>query len=226
MPARLKWGRIAVTEDSYAMDQNLSDTSGCFAPSADIKQCLARATALSNRFATGTPADQRTIRQRLLNTITLGSDAIAFTIKASELVTMLAGRPTAFASDSDDEQNFDPHRIIKLPVTIKRRGNEMRLAIHGEGQHSAPDPQLVSLLARAHLHLQHLTRAPGIRVSEVARDFGVHRVDVGRILPLAFLAPKVVEQILTGNQPDEMSARNLARADLPLLWSEQASALS
>jgi len=201
----------------------LVDWIGSYAPVSDIKQCLDRATHLSNRFAIETPADQRTILQSLLHSITLGSEAITVVLKASELVRMLTGQPADATSDIDEAEN--PLRTIKLPVTIKRRGNEMRLLIQGVGQHRTPDPQLVSLLARAHLYLQHLTRAPGISVSDVAKDFGVHRVDVGRILPLAFLAPKVVDQILTGNQPDEMSARKLARADLRLLWVEQASAL-
>lgn len=199
----------------------LVDWIRSYAPSADIKQCLDRACNLSHRFANGTPADQRIILQNLLHSITLGSEAITFALKASELVTMLAGQPSDVASDSDDQESLDPLKSIKLPVIVKRRGNEMRLVIHGEGQHRTPDPQLVSLIARAHLYLQHLTRAPDISVNDVANEFGVHRVDVGRILPLAFLAPRFVDQILTGNHPDEMSAKRLARADLPLLWSEQ-----
>ena len=198
---------------------------GSYAPTADIKWCLDQTTLLRNRFTIGMPADQRSILQSLLHSITLGTDALTFSLKAPELVSMLTGQSSDVGSGDDGDEDVDQVRTIKLPIIFKRRGNEMRLVIHDECQHRAPDPQLVNLLAQAHLYLQHLTRGPNVSVSDVAREFGVHRVDVGRILPLAFLAPKAVDQILTGNQSREMSARRLARADLPLLWGEQLLAL-
>jgi hypothetical protein len=40
---------------------------------------------------------------------------------------------------------------------------------------------------------------------------------------LAFLAPQIVEAIIAGNQPPELTAEALAkRIDLPLLWTAQA----
>lgn len=196
-----------------------------YAPVADLRQCLDQASALRARIIDSTTAEQRTLLREILESITLGSDAVRFTIRASDLVMMLqAGQSVRSLSTADDDLP-DPLVSIGMPVTIKRRGNEMRLVINGDDRGRPPDPQLVDLVARANLYLQHLTRAPGISVSDVAKHFGVHRVDVGRILPLAFLAPKVLDQILTGKQADQLSARSLARADLPLLWTEQHSAI-
>ena len=43
---------------------------------------------------------------------------------------------------------------------------------------------------------------------------------------LAFLAPQIVEAIVAGNQPPELTAEALAeRIDLPLLWTAQAKAV-
>jgi site-specific DNA recombinase len=43
-------------------------------------------------------------------------------------------------------------------------------------------------------------------------------------MPLAFLAPDIVEAILAGTQPVDLTAETLARrADLPRSWSEQKS---
>jgi hypothetical protein len=45
-------------------------------------------------------------------------------------------------------------------------------------------------------------------------------------LPLAFLSPKIVSTIITGNQPVELTAHRLSRlSDLPLAWSEQSALL-
>ena len=51
---------------------------------------------------------------------------------------------------------------------------------------------------------------------------GVDKGDVSRILPLAFLAPDIVEAILDGRQPVEFTAYRLKRLhDLPPLWDDQ-----
>jgi hypothetical protein len=43
-------------------------------------------------------------------------------------------------------------------------------------------------------------------------------------MPLAFLAPDIVEAILAGTQPVDLTAGTLTRrADLSLSWSEQKS---
>jgi site-specific DNA recombinase len=45
-------------------------------------------------------------------------------------------------------------------------------------------------------------------------------------MPLAFLAPDIVEAILAGTQPVELTAETLTRhADLPLSWADQKRSL-
>ncbi|MCB1465823.1 MAG: recombinase family protein [Rhizobiaceae bacterium] len=217
-----------------ADQSQLVDWIGRYATNADLKRCLDQANDVGKRLVSSTPAKQRTIILSLVQSITLASNAIAFKVRASDLVAMLqdgsspriASKHTGGNDGDCDAEDVSPLQIINMPITIKRRGNEMRLVLHGAARHHAPDPQLVGLIARANLYLQHLTKTPGTSVSDVAAVFGVHRVDVGRILPLAFLAPNIVDQILTGNHPDHISARQLARANLPLLWSQHASALN
>lgn len=101
----------------------------------------------------------------------------------------------------------------------------MRLVIDATDLNRIPDQALITLIARAHVYLDRLTQHPGTSVGDVAAEFGVHRVDVGRILSLAFLAPRIVDQILSGHQPEGLSTRTLARANLPYLWAEQPSAI-
>ena len=114
-----------------------------------------------------------------------------------------------------------------MPVALKRRGFEGRLIVEGEAlQQRKPDQPLVNLLARAHAFLGALTDGSASNTVEVAALFGVHRAEVSRLLPLAFLAPSITEAILKGKQPVELSARKLSREiDLPLLWSEQPQAV-
>ena len=45
---------------------------------------------------------------------------------------------------------------------------------------------------------------------------------MNRLMRLAFLAPEMIEPILAGTQPVELTAETLTRrADLPLSWADQ-----
>jgi hypothetical protein len=44
---------------------------------------------------------------------------------------------------------------------------------------------------------------------------------VAKLLPLAFLAPDIVEAILTGAQSAMIVTHRLIRSDLPVLWTRQ-----
>jgi multidrug resistance efflux pump len=50
---------------------------------------------------------------------------------------------------------------------------------------------------------------------------------VGRLIPLAFLAPEIVESIVEGRQPTTLTAEALTRRiELPLSWCSQKTALN
>ena len=63
-------------------------------------------------------------------------------------------------------------------------------------------------------------------VTELAASHDVARTDIGRGIPLAFLAPDIVEAIVAGRQPIELTAARLKRVrDLPVSWAEQRKLL-
>jgi hypothetical protein len=63
-------------------------------------------------------------------------------------------------------------------------------------------------------------------MSELSALEGVDERYVRRILPLAFLAPKIVDAIATGAHPIELTAKRLIRKiELPLEWDDQERVL-
>ncbi len=60
---------------------------------------------------------------------------------------------------------------------------------------------------------------------KTARD-GITRRYVRRLVDLAFLSPELVEAILQGRQPVELTATRLTELDLPLDWTDQRSLLA
>ena len=62
---------------------------------------------------------------------------------------------------------------------------------------------------------------------EIGKRNGVGKRYVSRMIRLAFLAPTIVESIVEGRQPPELTAQFLStgRGDLPLSWQEQEKLL-
>jgi site-specific DNA recombinase len=122
------------------------------------------------------------------------------------------------------------HELIIVrffPMTIRRRGVEMRLVIEGNRAHAPrADSALLKAVARAHQWSEDLLLGRAQSVTEIAEREGVADRYVRRVIRLAFLAPEIVEAIVVGNQPPELTAEALAeRIDLPLLWTGQERAV-
>jgi DNA invertase Pin-like site-specific DNA recombinase len=114
-----------------------------------------------------------------------------------------------------------------FPMTIRRRGVEMRLVIEGNRGHAPrADSALLKAVARARQWSEDLLMSRAQSVTEIAEREGVTDRYVRRLTRLAFLAPEIVEAIVAGNQPPELTAEALAeRIDLPLLWAAQEQAV-
>jgi len=117
----------------------------------------------------------------------------------------------------------------EVRTRLRRRGVEMRLVIEGAGNGSAaarPDPTLVRAVVRAHRWFDEIAAGRAESVTAIAGAEGVSDRHIGHLLPLAFLAPDIVEAILAGTQPADLTAETLIkRIDLPLSWAEQKALL-
>jgi len=60
----------------------------------------------------------------------------------------------------------------------------------------------------------------------IATDSRTSASEVSRHLPFAFLAPRIIEAILAGQQPEDLTAHHLLRlGELPIAWQEQSELL-
>jgi hypothetical protein len=103
----------------------------------------------------------------------------------------------------------------------------MRLVI--EGRSAAPkksDPVLLKEIRRAHRCFEALVSGQAGSVAALAATEGISDRYVSSLLPLAFLAPDIVEAIASGRQPAELTAHRLIRTvDLPIAWAAQKQLL-
>lgn len=117
--------------------------------------------------------------------------------------------------------------IRDTPMQIKRRGHEMRLVIEGGMTATASiDSTLTNAIARAHVWSEALLSGSIASMAEIASRNNVSDSYVKKIMPLAFLAPDIVEAIMAGKQPAHLTTQMLIRqVDIPIDWQEQRHAL-
>ncbi len=114
---------------------------------------------------------------------------------------------------------------ITIPVQLKRRGVEMRIILPGQrDDNKSRDVNLINLVTKAHDWFEQLKA--GTSITDIAKAENIHLADASRFLPLAFLAPDIVSDILEGTQPVDLTAEKLKRLHpLPYDWQEQRQAL-
>ena len=157
-----------------------------------IEPCLAAAGEMARSLAEGDSNRRRQILHLIFKKVTLSSNGIHLVVNTQALIHRVGDSVgSIFTDDSssridatDDPQPF----MIERKIAIKRRGVEARLVIDGPADNEQ-DSSLVNLVARAHYYLARLCDGSVLSIAEPAEELSVHRADISRILPLAFLSP-------------------------------------
>ncbi|MCC6947023.1 MAG: recombinase family protein [Bradyrhizobiaceae bacterium] len=138
------------------------------------------------------------------------------------------GGPAVTRTERSNPRSHGKVLTVRIPVQLHREGVQTRLvlpAANAEGSRS-PDPALLKLLARAVTWFEELRDRRFESLGEIADREGLTVSTVARILRLAFLAPRLVEDISEGRQSPALTAHTLMRgSSLPVLWSKQTVAM-
>jgi ribosomal protein S10 len=109
-----------------------------------------------------------------------------------------------------------------VPMQMKKRGVEMRMVLEGDSSPSRIDRPLLKAVARARRWSDDLRSGRVRSLDELARREGIEGRTVRRLIRLDALSPRIVEAIVEGRQPPELTVIALARRlDLPLFWRWQ-----
>jgi hypothetical protein len=119
---------------------------------------------------------------------------------------------------------------VRVPMTFTTRGGR-KLVIAPDGMSSWAKPRarvdntMIKALGRAFRWRKLLETGVYATVEEIAQAEKINTSYVSRVLRLTLLAPEIVEAILDGRQPADMTLATLMRP-FPVVWCEQARALS
>jgi site-specific DNA recombinase len=115
---------------------------------------------------------------------------------------------------------------VSIPARLKRTGKEMRIIVDDGSEFATPDTSLVRLLVRANAIRDQLLADRSLTFEDIAKSEGVVPSYATRLFRLTLLAPDIINAILSGKHPPELTARRLMDdTRLALEWNEQRQCL-
>ena len=195
---------------------NLLDLDGT-TPTAH-QAIIAGAQRMAASLKTASNAAQRNLLKGFVQRIEIHPDRLIIRIDRLKLTSMLAGDQVDVS-----RSNTDVITALEFTHKLKRRGVEAKIIL-GESKSRTPhhDQGLIALIASAHRWLEKLGGGDAASITELAAQDNLDRNEISRFLPLAFLAPDIVEAILAGTQPVDLTIKRLRRMTaLPYAWDEQ-----
>lgn len=122
---------------------------------------------------------------------------------------------------SRDVERLDDLVCVQCPVTLARPRGASALIRSGSNQSPRADKSLVRAVAMAHSWVARLESGEPKSIAALAKAEKICVLHTAKLLPLAFLAPDLVELILAGRQPTVMTLTSLLEEPLPMDWSGQ-----
>jgi len=150
------------------------------------------------------------------------ASALKRAVLSEDAVTLDLAADACRPDTGADEVGQDVLRL-RRPIRLKHRQGASIIVPHHAAAPTAsrPDRTLVRALALGAGWRRQLESGQAKNVKELAQSLGQCQRHTGRILPLGYLAPDLVEMILDGRQPAAMTLQALTSAPLPLAWSDQ-----
>ena len=182
-------------------------------------------TILDNIWDNLFPGEQQRLVRMVIERATIFTDRLDLTLSGEGvqavvdlLVAEHSGRDAAPASGAASQIH-----TISLPIQFKRRAGRREIILPADGRTAAsavPNKVFLLTLARAFRWKDLLELGKYPTVAALAEAVGLERSYVGKLLNLTLLAPKIVEALVAGDEPDGLSLA-VARQGAPVRWEEQ-----
>ena len=196
---------------------------------ATYRAAAARAGVLKQT----TPWKFRSFLLCVLGRIAIGADSINIEVRTGALE--IAIHHAQAYEDADprglQDQVSGQTYGLRIETRLKRCGSEMKFILFSGGgdtmeMRARPDTGMIRAVAKSRVWAHQLMTGEVSSIAEIAKRERTSRPHASRLLNLAFLAPDIVQAILEGRQPPELSVKAMTRRiQLPLSWEEQRHAL-
>jgi len=191
---------------------------------SEQRKMLMAAEALSRRWAQQSHDVQREMLIAMGADIAVQRQEIAIHLLPQGLLAALAGKAQPAAPNGNERRH--PRMTITEPVALRRAGREMALLVGSTVAADRSDPSLTRLIAKAWAFREALVSSTAPSLTAFAAEQGISQSYATRLVRLASLAPDIVEAILEGCQPANLTASRLMQdTRIPTDWQDQRKAL-
>ncbi len=192
------------------------------------KQLIERGRQIAEELGAQAPNEVKTTLMTLLCRVAVKPDRIEIDLSRRRLAELLSGQPIDLTmQDQRLDRKSDDVATLVASARLKRVGREMRMLVENSDDHTAADPSLLRIIARAHDIQARLIQNTKLTVHDVARGERVTAAYIYTLLRLPWLAPDITAAIVNGRQPQQLNAMTLMRqaSRLPTDWAEQRTLL-
>jgi len=183
---------------------------------------------MASVWSSALPAEVYEFVRAVVQRVVVHNDRVEIKVKKRALRSALTESSLASSPSGPKEGNSDDLICLRIQTQLKRCGLEMRLLAPPDRQlgeqGSRPAKPLLKAVARAHQWHRWMLIGKALSQSSIAKQTSLNARYVGRVLECAFLAPDIVEAILDGRQPPDLTFEKLTR-HVPLSWVEQREQL-
>jgi site-specific DNA recombinase len=183
-------------------------------PGDQIRRVLGRAARVASSLR-GSPAERVNAVRQFVEQVVVSEEKISIKLRQR----VLLGEHIRLGTADDQGDN-----TIELALAFQRRGSQTRLVLPGLTQQKHGqryNPGLIKAIARGRAWFEDLATGRARSLHELADREGITRRYIRRLVNLAFLSPHLVEAIMQGRQPAELTVTRLTELDLPIDWAEQ-----
>jgi site-specific DNA recombinase len=194
-------------------------------PSA-MQRLVAAAKKLAKRWPSLRSLEHKDLFASFFRRIIIRDNSIEILMSRTALRDVLENDGRLIPSEADRlPKSVDPNDLICLPIEakLKRSGGEVHLVVPPTSDNlvaARPNSALIKAVARARGWYESVLKGECFDQPSLAKRAGLTERYVGRVLSCAFLAPDIVEAILDGRQPRDLTFQKLCR-NIPLSWVEQ-----
>jgi site-specific DNA recombinase len=228
LPAREIENRVTERLLSFLKsDAEVFDRLGASAESpAASGQLVVAAKKVVLRWPSLRSVELRDLLVSFVRRIIIGENNIEVLISRTDLRQVLEMGDTLVPTDVDAPQkSIHPDDLICLTIEakLKRCGGEVHLVVPPNSTEISsrhPNPSLTKAVARSRNWYQRVLEGKSSNQRSLTLHAGLTRRYLGKVFGFAFLAPDIIEAILEGRQPRDLSFKKLC-VQIPLCWAEQ-----
>jgi hypothetical protein len=190
---------------------------------------MAAGKQLAKTWQAKTTAEHRDLLSKVVARIVVHDDRLELVIIQFRLRDTLLGVQQNDLNEHERRAEFLKKDILNLLIDmrVKRCGREVRLIVPVDSELGMPVktvPALIKVITRVHQWPTKIVNGEFKGRHSIAQQTGIEERYAGRILNCAFLAPDIIEAILEGRQPADLTVQKLLRA-LPVEWAGQRKRL-